>query len=73
MFAARQRACFERDRLVISVPSTAIVPLSGRSMLAIRFSSVDLPVPLAPINETNSPSSMSSVTLSSGVIVSSPL
>ena len=33
------------------------LPASGRSMPAIRFSSVDLPVPLAPISETNSPSS----------------
>ena len=73
MLAARQFASRVRDSFVMSVPSTGIVPLSGWSMLAMRFSSVDLPVPLAPISETNSPSSMSSDTSSSGVIVSPPL
>ena len=42
-------------------------------MPAIRFSSVDLPVPLEPIRERKSPSSNDSETLSSGVMVSPPL
>ena len=38
------------------VSSTFIVPLSGLSSPATRFSSVDFPQPLGPTRHTNSPS-----------------
>ena len=36
-------------------PATVIVPLVGRSRPAIRFSSVDFPLPDGPITATASP------------------
>ena len=64
-FAARHFANRDRDNRVISVPLTIMLPLSGRSMLAIRFSRVDLPVPLRPIMPMRAPGSILTFTPSS--------
>jgi len=45
MCVARQRAASDSLNLVTSVPATATDPASGRSIPAIRFSSVVLPDP----------------------------
>src|SRR5580700_10301476 len=48
-------------------PSTRISPEVGRSIAAIRCSSVDLPDPDGPINATNSPLCISRVTSFSAI------
>ncbi len=60
MCVARQRAASDSLNLVTSVPATATDPASGRSIPAIRFSSVVLPDPEGPIKPRNSPSGTSS-------------
>src|SRR5215831_13508375 len=49
---------------VIGLPSACIVPLSGFSRPAMMLSNVDLPHPLAPTRQTNSPSATFRLTLS---------
>src|SRR3954447_10107082 len=57
----------------MSVPLTTTEPVVGRSMRAIRFRSVDLPEPLEPMSERNSPRSTVRPTSCNGVMVWSPL
>src|ERR671914_2742934 len=52
-------------RPVASSPSTSTRPASGGSSPAITLNNVDLPQPLGPITETNSPGATSSSTPSS--------
>src|SRR5918992_4269215 len=52
-------------RPVASSPSTSTRPASGRSSPAMTLNSVDLPQPLGPITETNSPGATSNSTPSS--------
>src|SRR4051812_17354691 len=56
----------------MSSPPTRSTPPSGRSMPAIRLSSVLLPEPDGPINAMKSPSSMESVMLDSTGTVCTP-
>ena len=51
----------------------SIAPLVTGSKFAINFSSVDLPQPLAPRMQTNSPAATSSEKVSSAVVARSPL
>src|SRR5215469_14548428 len=46
----------------IRCPATVTVPLVGRSRPAIRFSSVDLPLPDGPMTATDSPAATSKLT-----------
>src|SRR5262249_5234694 len=54
-----------RPGAVIGLPSAWTVPLSGFSRPAMMLSNVDLPQPLAPTRQTNSPSATLRLTLSS--------
>src|SRR4051812_18374775 len=72
MYSLRQAASFARERPDSSTPSIVSVPDVGRSMPAIRFSSVVLPLPDGPIKARNEPASTSRSRLSSGVIVAAP-
>jgi hypothetical protein len=56
-------ACSTRP--VASAPSTSTCPASGRSNPAMMSNSVDLPHPLGPITETNSPDATSNAMSSS--------
>ena len=58
--AARQSASDASGNDEMSTPSTSSSPLSGRSIPAIRFSSVLLPEPDGPISAIKSPVAMSS-------------
>ena len=59
MCLRRIRARSSSVRPVMTSPSIVIVPSSGTSRPATRFSSVDLPQPDGPITATNSPAAMS--------------
>ena len=69
------RRNFESSRsfiLVISLPHTFIVPSKSLSSPPIRYSSVDFPLPDAPIRDTNSPCLTSSDILLSTFAAASP-
>ena len=58
LFAAEESEVCEGLSREVSVPSMRMRPLVGLSMQPIRFSSVDLPLPLGPEMARNSPASM---------------
>src|SRR5213594_676136 len=62
MSVARQRAKADSLSCATSVPATVMAPASGRSMPAMRLSSVVLPDPDGPLRPRNSPSGTSSET-----------
>ncbi len=61
----RHLASAPSDSWPTSVPATITLPDVGRSMPAIRFSSVVLPEPDGPMSATNSPSGTSRLNPSS--------
>src|SRR5688572_12111334 len=73
MYSLRHAARRERDSADSSTPPILRLPDVGRSMPAIRLSSVVLPLPDGPISARNVPASTSRSRLSSGVIVAEPL
>src|SRR5687767_10812480 len=72
MYSARQPASFERDMSASSIPAIFSDPDVGRSMPAIRLSSVVLPLPLGPIRARKVPFSTSRSSRSSGLMTLSP-
>src|SRR5688500_10372275 len=72
MYSLRHAASLLRERSDSSMPSIFKLPPVGRSMPAIRLSSVVLPLPLGPINARNVPASTSRSRLSSGLMIDSP-
>ena len=67
MCSLRQRAMARSLRRRRSSPSTRISPSLGRSMAAMRWSSVDLPEPDGPMRATNSPFRISRLTWCSAI------
>ena len=64
IFSRRRVEVREALRRDVSVPAMRMRPLVGLSMQPIRFSRVDLPLPLGPEIARNSPASMWRLTLS---------
>src|SRR5687768_4830745 len=73
MYSLRHAASLDRDRFVRSAPSITSVPPVGRSIPAIRLSSVVFPLPLGPISARKVPASTSKSSESKGRITFSPL
>ena len=55
MVSWRSAANWLSVSFAVSLPATFTVPLVGRSRPPMMFSSVDFPLPLGPIRQTNSP------------------
>src|SRR3954471_20091893 len=72
MYSLRHAASFERESVDSSIPSIVKAPEVGRSIPAMRLSSVVFPLPLGPISARNVPASTSRSSRSSGLMTVSP-
>src|SRR5678815_3250859 len=72
MYSLLHAARRARDIVESSIESIFKLPALGRSMPAMRLSSVVFPLPLGPISARNSPAAMSRSSASSGLITISP-
>ena len=67
IFSRRRVEVCEESRREVSVPAMRMRPLVGLSMQPMRFSRVDLPLPLGPEMARNSPAWIWRLTLSRAV------
>ena len=72
MVSWRSAANWLSVSVAVSLPATLTVPLVGRSSPPMMFSSVDFPLPLGPIRQTNSPGITCSSAATSALTTSSP-